>query len=200
MKAEAILKKIEENAKDASSALLQEARLKATQLQYESHARVEQLRAKSEELAAKEAEEMRKQMESIEELSFKKFILEQKRSLMQEAFVLAEHKLRKLSPEAIREKVCAMILAQAEGGNTLLIGEQQSEWFNDAVLASLNASLQEAGKKTLLLSNKKVPSCTGAILVKEGIAINCTLEAILQALRSDLEHEVANRLFAGTTV
>lgn len=197
MKAEAILKKIEENAKDASSALLQEARLKATQLQHESHIRVEQLRVKAKELASHEAEEMRKQMESIEELEFKKYILEQKRNIMQESFALAEKKLRKVALKELKEKICAMILAQTEGGNTLLVGEYQSEWFDDSVLASLNSKLEKAGKEALVYEGKKVPSCTGAVLQKDSIAINCTLEAILQALRSDLEHEVAEKLFAG---
>lgn len=195
MNAEAILKKIDENAKDVSSALLNEARLKAAQIQHDSHVRVEHLREAGEQQAAREAAQMRRQMESISELEFKKFILEQKRSIMDAAFALAADKLKALPAEQVREKVVSMILAQAEGGNLLHIGEHCSDWFNDEVFTQINAVLAAQGKAPLQKSPEPVAGCTGAVLVMEGIAINCTLEAVLEYIRSDIEHEVAAKLF-----
>ncbi len=195
MKAEAILKKIEENAKDLSSELLNEAKQKAEQLQQDSNRKVEQMRQDLQKQIEAEATQMRKQMESIGELEFKKQILVEKRNLMNEAFALAKSKLRNLPITTIREKVCASIIENAPSGASLHIGEIAKEWFTEEVFAQINAALQAKGKKALCLGETTVKDCTGAILVKDGIEINCSLETVLEYLKSDLENDVATKLF-----
>ena len=195
MKADAILKRIDENAKDVSSSILKEANLKAAQIQRDSHLRVEKLREQSKALAQHEANEVRKQMESIGELEFKKYLLVQKRSMLNETFDLAEHKLKQLPTSVVRKKVVAMILSQAQGGEELLLGKNAPEWFDESVFAGINTALEKQGKAALRLSAESAGACTGAVLLQRGIANNCSLEAILTYIRSDIENEVAAALF-----
>lgn len=195
MKAEAILNKIDEDAKDLSSEILNEAKTKVNQMQINSNKKIADLEAKAQAQVQADANQIRKQMQSISELEFKKEVLQQKRLLIDKSFEEALVKLRNLPLEQIKQKVVEVILDQAEGGQTISIGEVCPQWFNNDVLNSINEKLKAEGKEALTNSGNTVKNCVGAVLSKEGVDTNCTLEALLENIKNYIENDVAAKLF-----
>lgn len=195
MKADVILNKIREDAKDLSADILNEAKVKAQNLQYEARIQMQEMRKNTEENAKHEADELRKQMESLNELELKKQLLSEKRRLIDEAFESATVKLRNLSTEDICNSVSDMLINLAEGGEALSVGEYQKSWLSDSALQKINDKLTSEGKQAITLSSDVVKNATGAVLSKNGIDTNCTLEAVLSSIKSNVENEVAKILF-----
>lgn len=195
MKADAILNKIREDAKDLSADILSEAKTKAENLQYQARIHMQEMRKQTEENAKLEADEMRKQMESLNELELKKELLAEKRKLIDDAFASAQDMLRNLSTEEVRTSVSDLLINLAEGGETLSLGEYKKEWLDENVLKDINSKLVSNGKAPITLSSSVVKGYTGAILSKNGVDTNCTLEAVLDSMKGSLENEVANILF-----
>lgn len=196
MKADAILNKIREDAKNLSADILKEAREKAENMQYEANATMERLSKQTREQAEIQVEQMRNQMESLKDLEFKKRILTEKRKLIDKTFQRAKAIIKILSPDEIRSKVTELILSQAEGGEQIIVGEFVSSWFNTEVLNYINAKLKADGKDPLVvLSNNTRKGCTGAVLSKACVETMCTLETLIDNMKSVLENDIAKELF-----
>ncbi len=195
MNAEAILKRIEDDAVKLSADILNDAKSKVNQMQYNSHLKVEKLKFKTEKMAEVESDEIRKQLQSMSDLEYKKYLLQQRRSLIDEAFTQAQNKIKTLNVGDIANKVSSMIVKQAEGGETLYVGDNQANWLSDAVFNDINSKLKAQNKNELVKGDKQIENATGAVLVKDGVELNCTIESLLASLRVDIERDVAERLF-----
>ncbi|NMD38021.1 MAG: hypothetical protein GYA87_04990 [Christensenellaceae bacterium] len=195
MNAEAILKRIEDDAKKLSADILNDAKSKVNQMQYNSHLKVEKLKFKTEKMAEVESDEIRKQLQSMNDLEYKKYLLQQRRSLIDEAFIQAKDKIKSLPLNEISNKVVGIIVKQAEGGETLYVGANQADWLSDALFNDINNKLKAQNKLALIKGDKQIENATGAVLVKEGVELNCTIESLLDYLRVDIERDVAERLF-----
>lgn len=195
MNAEAILKRIEDDAKKLSADILNDAKSKVNQMQYNSHLKVEKLKFKAEKMAEVESDEIRKQLQSMNDLEYKKYLLQQRRSLIDEAFIQAKDKIKSLPLNEISNKVVGIIVKQAEGGETLYVGANQADWLSDALFNDINNKLKAQNKLALIKGDKQIENATGAVLVKEGVELNCTIESLLDYLRVDIERDVAERLF-----
>ena len=197
MNAQAILEKIGADGRQASAVLLKEARERAEAIRAASEKKIARLREETVSKAQAEAEALELRMHRMAELDERKLLLFAKRQLMDQAFQEALAKLRQTAPEQLEAFFLPMVVSAAKGTESLLVGAQNDAWFTPAFVDKVNAALVAASKSgRITLSAQRRPDVTGVILLGEGMEINCTLEALLQAQRLQLEAEVASILYA----
>lgn len=196
MNAQAILERIQEDAKTAASAILQDATDRAAALKQASEARIAAKREETLAQAEKDAGEAAERMKRMAELDQRKLLLGDKRRLMDRAFQQALEKLHQMPKDQAQALFMEKLLQAAAGGEQLVIGEIQPGWFDDAFLQQANAKLQAAGKEPLTaLQSKSGLHCCGFLLRKGDMETDCSMEALLQGQRLALESQVAQVLF-----
>ncbi len=199
MNAQAILEKIGADGRQAAAALLKEAGEKAEAIRAASDVKITRLREETVLKAQAESAAMELRMHRMAELDERKLLLSAKRQLMDQAFQLALDKLRQMTPEQMEAVFLPLVASSANGTETLVVGAQNDIWYTPAFVQKVNEALTAAGKPgQITVNEERRPSMTGVILVGEGMEINCTLEAMLQARRLDLEAEVASILYTET--
>lgn len=195
MDARAILTKIDEDAREASRKVLDDARARAKAMREASAAAIEKQRADALARAEADAGETEKRMQRMAELEDRKALLAAKREVIDRAFNDALSRLRALPKDKCRAFLLGQLLSLAQGGETLLIGAQSDGWFDSAFVEEANAGLKKNGKTGVItLGAEHVPG-TGFALQKDGARVNCTLEALVEGSRHDMEADVARVLF-----
>jgi V/A-type H+-transporting ATPase subunit E len=197
MNAQAILEKIGSDGQKAAAVLLKEAGEQAEAIRAESDKKIARLRAQTIAKAQTEAAALEERMQRMAELDERKALLAAKRLLMDQAFQAALMKLRQMKPEQMETFFLSLVLSSCEGTETLLIGALFDAWYTPAFADKVNAALAAAGKTgRITAAVERRPGVTGVILLGDGMEINCTLEALLEARRLELEAEVASILYA----
>ncbi len=197
MNAQAILEKIGEDSRQAAAVLLKEAGERAEAIRAASEEKIARLRAETISKARAEAEAQELRMHRMAELDERKLLLLAKRQLMDQAFQEALAKLRQMTPEQMEAFFLPMVISIAAGTESLLVGAQNDAWFAPAFVEKVNAALIADSKPgRITVSDQRRQDVTGVILLGDGMEINCTLEALLQARRLQLEPEVASILYA----
>jgi V/A-type H+/Na+-transporting ATPase subunit E len=197
MNAQAILEKIGSDGRQAAAVLLKEAGERAEAIRAESDKKITRLREDTVAKAQAEAAALEVRMLRMAELDERKALLAAKRKLMDQAFQAALAKLRQMTPEQMESFFLSMVLSSCKGTETLIIGMLHDTWYTPAFADKVNAALTAALKPGRITVNKeRRQSVTGVIISGEGMEINCTLEALLEACRLDLEAEVASILYA----
>lgn len=195
MDAKAIVAKIDEDAKNAASQILSEASARSTQMQTESQQRIDDAEKAMLKKVESNAVQMRKQMIRMAELELKKEMLSKKQHIMNKTFEEALSKMRKMPMDKIKDLLFKIITSNAEGSEEIIIGDLQSSWFDDDMLLKINEAITKEGKKKIVKSSKTLPNAVGAILVKDGVEMNCTIEGMLYSVKHEMESEVAVALF-----
>ncbi len=196
MNAQAILNKIEENAKDTAQKTLADAQAKAEELKAASREKIEGMHQTMLSQAERDAEALEQRMLRMAELDERKELLAKKRALMGEAFVLAGAKLSAMPAAEKRAFFQKKLLETAEGGETLVIGADKAEWFDEPFFAEANAALKKAGKTDgLSLAAEKRAGCEGFVLSMGGVEIRCTFGALLEEARGIQEQQAVEDLF-----
>lgn len=195
MNADAILKKIEQDARQSADAIRRDAqaRADAAAAAYHEKARREDLAAL--ERARKDALALDDRMQRMAELDARKALLAAKREVLDEAFSMALQKMQAMPEKQAKRFAMGMLLSAARGDETL-VADAGSAWCDDAFVADANRALKEAGREgKLTLSAEKASLGGGFLLKSRGLEINCSFPAAVQARRNDLEAEVASMLF-----
>lgn len=194
MDAKAIVEKIAQDADQAASQALDEAQKRVDALNTASDARVAQQKKDALRRAEKDGALLRERMLRMAELEDKKDALKAKRGVMEEAFSGALNLLENQDGAKKQAFFMNLLTQYAQGGETLLIGEKNADWFAPAFLNEANALLQKKGLQALSLGAEKVPG-VGFALKMGGTQINCTMDALLSQSRMRLETDVARVLF-----
>lgn len=191
-----ILQKIEEDAKNAEQQILLDANEKVENLRTQAKKQYVKMQEDIVLKANKESEALEERMYRMAELETRKELLQSKRSLLAE--VLKEAKQTVLNKEA--DELCKLITYQileyATGDETIILGSENQNWYNDTFLSNINTALVNKGKKgELTLSSQTRPNVTGVVLSKNGTEVFCTIETVVEAVYNNLETEIANLLF-----
>ncbi|MDY3867836.1 MAG: V-type ATP synthase subunit E [Pyramidobacter sp.] len=186
-----IRKKIEQDAANEASALLDQARKQADALNAEADAEVSKSEAYYQNLYEVEAPEIFRRAEIVAGIDVKKLVLGAKQELIGKSYDMALENLCALSDDAylaFMEKLLDQ--AVSSGNEELLIGANEKK-INQAWLDAYNSSKG----KNLTLAAEKADIKGGFILRNGKISENCSLETLLRWLRDDLESDVVKRLF-----
>lgn len=195
MDVKTILDKIGEDARVAAADILEDAKQKARDIRNASQKRINDKHALNRQRMARDGEETEKRMLRMAELEDKKSDLAQKRQVLNVAFEQAIQQLRSLPAERIRDYLLPQAVSLAQGNETLLAGQYTKHIVDKAFVDSVNEELQKTkGQGNLTLSEDVVPG-TGFVLRQGGTEINCTFEALVDAMRLQAETDVARILF-----
>lgn len=196
MNADAILKRIEQDARQAADAALSEARARADALQASCQTKLAQEDQAALERARKDALALDDRMQRMAELDARKALLREKRAVLDEAFTLALKKMQAM-PAAKAKRYAMGVLLDAARGDETLIADKDSPWCDAAFVREANQALTAAGREgKLRLSEEKKALGGGFLLVRGGMEVNCSFEAAIAARRLELEAEVASLLFS----
>jgi len=196
MNAQAILEKIQEDAKTAAGRTLDDAQKMAEELKAASREKIEGMHRAMLSQAERDAAALEQRTLRMAELDARKELLGKKRALIDEAFALAGEKLAAASAGEKRAFFLKEIARCAAGNETLTVGAQSAEWFDDGFLADANAALEKAGKPgRLTLAEERRADCAGVILAANGAEVRCTFDALLEEARAGMEQDVAAELF-----
>ena len=196
MNAQAILDKIQSDAREAASTILNEANNRAAAYQKASEEKIVRMRADAEKRAAADGAQLEQRMIRMAELDQKKLLLAAKRELIDRAFQLALSKLTAMPKEQAQRFLLSVVVQAAQGRETMIAGSEHDAWLTPDFPDRANAALVQAGKPgQLTLSKEKRAGVCGLILSYQDMEINCTFEALVEAERLELEAEVARVLF-----
>ena len=196
MKADAIIEKILEDARQSASKTLADA-----------GETVEKMRAKAEEdsaarkQAAREkarqaAEEQRRTMMRMAELDQRKELLSMKRRLLDETFGGTLARMEAMNPDKAREFMTRKLLEAAQGDETLAVSPRQAEIFDEAFVDQVNRLLSEKGVPGQLARRVDQSVSDGGLLLQRGgMTVDLTYRSILNEIRPSLEAQAAELLF-----
>jgi len=196
MNIDAILQRIEDDARQSAAQALDAARDRAAELQ----ARAESDRAQDRDETLRQAEaqaaELRDRMIRMAALDARKEALAAKRELIDMAFAEALSAMRAMKPQQAKDFHIRLLLDSAEGGEKLIIAQEDEALFDADFFARANAAMEQAGKRgALSLSGEHRPLGGGFVLQQGGMEINCAYDSVLRTQRAALEAEVAAALF-----
>lgn len=186
-----IRKKIEQEAADKAEVLLNEARSEADAINAKADARVAESRKYYDEQYEAEAPEVMRRAEIIANLDVKKIQLGAKQELIGRSFDSALDIICAL-PDAEYLAFMERLLDQAvKSGDEELLTAEDEKRITKAWLDKYN---ETQGRK-LTLSAEHVDIRGGFLLRSGKIAVNCSLETLVDWLKEDLESDVVKRLF-----
>lgn len=196
MNAQAIVSKIEQDAKQAAEQARSDAKAKADALKAASREKIEAMHQTMLAQAQQDSAALEQRLLRMAELDDRKELLGMKRALIDEAFTMAGQKLSAVSAAEKRTFFLKAVTRYASGTETLVIGAKDAHWFDDRFVADANAALTTEGKEgKLQLSKERRTDCEGVILLSGGAEINCTFEALLEEAHTGLEQQAAETLF-----
>jgi V/A-type H+-transporting ATPase subunit E len=144
--------------------------------------------------AKKEAVTMKDRIISNAELTSRNNKLSAKQAIIDKVFIKALEDLNSISEEEylafIKNKIVSMDL---RGDYNLIVTEKIDINSISTLIEDLNNNFLKYGK--VILSSNRGKFQGGFILERNGIEINSTFEALIGAMRDDLEYEVTKALF-----
>ncbi len=196
MDAQAILTKIEQDAKEAATRIQADAEEKAKTMKLEAQSRIEMQEKTMLAQAEQECTQMVERMQRMADLDNRKALLAGKRTVIDEAFAKAKEKLLATSAADRRTFYMQQVAACAAGTETLIAGTNEADWFDDGFIADANKALEKAGKPgKLQAATERRDGCAGLVLLQNGAEILITFDALLEEARTDLELVAAQTLF-----
>jgi V/A-type H+-transporting ATPase subunit E len=146
----------------------------------------------------REAEEMERRAMLMAGLESRKNTLAARRAALDEVFERALGRLASLEGERFDALIQKIVLESAESGEERLrVPAKDLERYQNGLLIKLNRALEGAGKKGGLTLDETPAAFTGGVqLIGVQSDVNGSFEALLRALREQLESEVASLLFA----
>ena len=193
---EAIVARIVNDAQTEADEIVREAEAKAgeTISCHKVQAR-EMIDAFSGDIEAK-AQEIHDRRISVGRLDMRKKMLAAKQGLIDDAFSRALAKIKDMPDDEYRKLITGLVLASAGGvDEEIVFGDGDPHRLGEVFVKELNGKLS-AGSLTLGAPSTDFE--TGFILRRGGRETNCTMAAVLKAIRERIEPEVAARLFEET--
>lgn len=190
-----MLNKITGDAKANAAAVLEEAKGKTLMMTGQLEKRIAEQKEQVLRRVEDETLEMRDRMNRMAELEEKKERLKIKRQVLDEAFDAARVKLEKMPSSGKRALFLKLAAENAEGEMRLLLGSIGSEWFDKSFTEDVNRLILSQGKDAHIEAGEDKAEGCGFVLRNDSSAVDCTMEALLNTRRLELETEAAGILF-----
>ena len=191
MNADAIVKRILEDARAQADQTLQEARERVEQMRRESEDLIESRRAEAMRAARAECEQVRSRMLRMAQLERRKDLLAMKREVIGQAFDLALARMRAMPGDQARAFLAPLVAEAAQGGEQIIPDEADAAVFD----AQFVRDVARKCGKALTLASETRNLGGGVLLCGKGVEVNLSYPAILSQRRAGLEAEVAQVLF-----
>jgi len=195
MNAEQVTGKILSDARGEAEKILQQANEKKLTEQAELDESLARYNEQTQILARKAAEDKKRQMLSEARMDIAKQYLAQKRKIIDEVFEQAGRKLAELPDEQYRQLMAKLMMDAVETGDEEIIVDKNEKRINHEFVKQLNRKLGPGFKGNLRLSGQREDIGGGFILKRGKVRTNASISVLLEQVRSELETEVAKKLF-----
>ncbi|MEG2561051.1 MAG: V-type ATP synthase subunit E family protein [Clostridia bacterium] len=189
---EKIIEKILADANATADKILTDAQVKVNALTAKTQAECDKIAAQAKKESDAEVGEMLKRRQTVADLDIKKALLSKRKALMNIVSEKAIEKLRALPREKYKAIVTQMIEKNAEDGDIVTIAQTDKDILTADFVASVAKSL---GVK-LTLNKSYGEFAGGVVLQSKNVDKNLTFEVELNAIRNEVEPQIAEILFS----
>ncbi|MEX1307954.1 MAG: V-type ATP synthase subunit E family protein [Eubacteriales bacterium] len=192
-----LIEKILSEAKAVADAEKKNADDKAKEILDKAKQKAKDATEKAEANASAEAEERKKRIKSVYDLEHKKDILAMKREVLDAAFSKAEADIAKLPDGDFCALMTRLLLDCADDGTgEICVAKADTNRLGDDFLKKANDALKaKCGKGDVALAKDTCGKKSGFIYRKGGMEIDCSVEAVVNLAREQVETDAAAILF-----
>ncbi len=196
MPAEAIIKKILDDAKKEAVTIEKEYQEELKKVEAEQKLEIEKITADVKKEGKEQGEEKVRKLLSNAEIGARKSLLELKQELIDDVFQAAYNHVRKMEDKVYRQFVHDLIIKIAETGDEeVVVSEKDVKLLKSSFVEQINTDLKKSGKKGKLHLGKPSSEMDGGVLLRYGRKeISATLSSLFNEARHELESEVAKML------
>lgn len=198
MAANKIILKIEEDGAREAAEIVDAAKKKAAasteKIKAAAKVKIDEINAQ----AAADADEAARRQTLIAELEARKNALDSKRKVLEEAFAKAEETINAMPDYKWEQFITSIVVKSAETGTEkICVPAADRAKYEGGFLARLNDALVKAGKQgKLTLSNEAAKFSGGILLQGKTSDFDGSFATIMRDVRTRIEKEVADMLFA----
>lgn len=190
---EKITDRIRLDAQSEIRAICDEGDARAAQIAASYEAEAQQLLSQESERTAQAVEALVQRGERGAAMEQSKALLGVKQDCLDEAFRLAEQKLRSLPREAYAEVLAKIAASAGSGDEEVILSAEDAAEIGAAVVQQANAIKTGAA---FTLSAETRPLDGGLVLKRGAVEINCAFATQLRLLRQTMAAEIAAILFS----
>ncbi len=192
-----ITERIEADAREQAKAVIAEAELKCAEIRKENEKKAQEHYLELIRSGTKECESMANRRKSAAEMDGKKSVLSTKQDCVAKAFETAKDRLANMPEESYIGFLAKLVSdAAVTGSEELVLSAKDREKLGTAVLKKAGDALAAKGlNAALTLSDDTREMVGGIVLRRDGIEINCSIDALVDMQRGILTADVAAALF-----
>ncbi|MDR3310065.1 MAG: V-type ATP synthase subunit E [Oscillospiraceae bacterium] len=193
---EKIISRIGDDAQRERDAILSEARERAEAVASEYVARGQELYGAAIKEGAVAAKQQYERLVNTAQMESKKVVLNEKQTLIGEAFALAVSQLRALPKPEYTALLARLAAAASRDGTETLYFAPEDAGTGADVAAEANRLLAQSGKTAALKPGAEPRGIAGGVVVSGGeTEVNCALDKLVGETRRELESAVSAALF-----
>ena len=192
---ERIISHIESEAENKSAAILAAAKVKCEEIAASYAEKAEAAYREKKAQSTRECESAEESAERLARMEAKKDVLAIKQEMVGKVFEKAKEKLSNL-PEGEYVQLLAKLMAGSAEGTEEVVFNSGDRALASKVVEAANSALGSAGKESGLHVSDETGSFAGGFVLKRaGVAVNCTVETLIDMLKQDMSPKVAAVLF-----
>ncbi len=192
-----ITDRIEADAREQAKAIIAEAEAKCAEIRKENEKKAQERYLELIRNGTKDCESGLERRKSAAEMDAKKSVLALKQDCVAEAFDMAKRRLADMPKDSYVGFLASLAAsAAADGSGEIVLSARDRELCGKAVLERANAALAAKGLTpalTLAADSREISG--GLILRQGGVEVNCSIEALVEALKGPMTADVARTLF-----
>ena len=192
-----ITDRIEADAREQAKAIIAEAEAKCAEIRKENEKKAQERYLQLIRNGTKDCESGLERRKSAAEMDAKKSVLALKQDFVAEAFDMAKRRLADMPEDSYVGFLASLAAsAAADGSGEIILSARDRERCGKAVLERANAALAAKGLTpalTLAADSREISG--GLILRQGGVEVNCSIEALVEALKGPMTADVARTLF-----
>ena len=192
-----ITDRIEADAREQAKAIIAEAAAQCAEIRKENGKKAQERYLQLIRNGTKDCESGLERRKSAAEMDAKKSVLALKQDCVAEAFDMAKRRLADMPEDSYVGFLASLAAsAAADGSGEIVLSARDRERCGKAVLERANAALAAKGLTpalTLAADSREISG--GLILRQGGVEVNCSIEALVEALKGPMTADVARTLF-----
>jgi V/A-type H+-transporting ATPase subunit E len=198
MSVEKITEKILSDAQAEVQRIQAEIAKKAEKIQNEGREQAAVIGKEAEEEAKRRAQDQKSKDIATAELELRKALLAQKQELIQQVFDKALKHLANLKGQEYQRFVTELLLKVVEvGDEEVVFSSSDGHKIGEKLLEEVNGRLAKEGRKGSLRIVREDRDLQGGFILRRGkMEVNCSLQALFNTVREELEPQVSKILFS----
>ena len=192
-----ITDRIEADAREQAKAIIAEAEAKCAEIRKENEKKAQERYLELIRNGTKDCESGLERRKSAAEMDAKKSVLALKQDCVAEAFDMAKRRLADMPEDSYVGFLASLAAsAAADGSGEIVLSARDRERCGKAVLERANAALAAKGLTPALTLDADSREISGGLILRQGgVEVNCSIEALVEALKGPMTADVARTLF-----